>query len=192
MRFAAAWVLLAVLPAFAPAQSLGDAARKEQERRRRVVAAGEKARVITDSELNAGRATPSAKAAEGAAATGSAKHKSNVDTAPESAAGSPPSDGQASDDNSRLAQEDLWRQRMQEARNRVEQARRRHEYLSTLVMVPGKYYVDADDRRPVITSTEQLQQLTAAALADVKAAEQAQDELEERARRAGVPPGWLR
>jgi hypothetical protein len=44
----------------------------------------------------------------------------------------------------------------------------------------------------VITSIEQLQGKTAAAKKAVEAAERALVNLEEEARRAGVPPGWLR
>lgn len=192
MRFATtACVLLVLAPALASSQSLGEAARREQERRRRVEDAGQKARVITEGELNAGRtAPPAATKDEGAVARvpegdeGAAREEDGGVFNPPSAARFPAGDP-------RRDQEDMWRQRMQEARNRVEHARRRHEALSELTMVPGKIYYD-ENHRAVITSVEQLQQLTAEALADVKAAEQAVEDLEESARRAGVPPGWLR
>jgi hypothetical protein len=60
-----------------------------------------------------------------------------------------------------------------------------------LNLVPG--YVYQDDRgRTVIGSVEELQKLTAAAKAELDAAEKAKEDLFEEARRANVPPGWLR
>jgi hypothetical protein len=44
----------------------------------------------------------------------------------------------------------------------------------------------------VIGSIEQLQGLTARAKADLDEAQEALDDLLQQARRAGVPPGWLR
>jgi hypothetical protein len=187
MRVTAACVVLALVPAPAPAQSLGDAARREHARRRRVEASGDKARVITESELSAGRTASAAAPKADATRPSAVEDESALRDESEDGSAAPPSD-----DAGRRDQEDMWRGRMLEARNSVEFARRRHEYLSTLVMVPGKYYVDEESGRAVITSTEQLQQLTAEALADRHAAEQALADLEERARRAGVPPGWLR
>jgi len=58
-------------------------------------------------------------------------------------------------------------------------------------LVPGYEYQDGKGRT-VIGSVEELQRMTAAAKAELDAAEKALADLRERARRAGVPPGWLR
>ncbi|HEY6554674.1 MAG TPA: hypothetical protein VI669_15055, partial [Vicinamibacteria bacterium] len=87
--------------------------------------------------------------------------------------------------------EAAWRERIVEARSRIEAARKDYEYWSGYTMVVGDIFVDEQDR-PVITSIEQLQGKTAAAKKAVEAAEKALVNLEEEARKAGVPPGWLR
>ena len=58
-------------------------------------------------------------------------------------------------------------------------------------LVPGYEYVDSSGRT-VIRSIEELQGLTARAKAEREAAEKALEDLLEEARRANVPPGWLR
>lgn len=91
----------------------------------------------------------------------------------------------------RVRAEEMWRTRVAEARAEVDRARRAHETLSGMNLVPGYEYVDAKGRT-VIGSVGELQQLTAAAKARRDAAEKALDDLLEQARRANVPPGWLR
>jgi hypothetical protein len=80
---------------------------------------------------------------------------------------------------------------MAQAQARRERARKTYEGLTRMYLVNGEYYVDARGRT-VIGSVEQLQRLTARAKAELEAAEKAVETLEEQARRAGVPPGWLR
>jgi hypothetical protein len=57
--------------------------------------------------------------------------------------------------------------------------------------VPGYEYVD-DKGGPVVRTIEELRSPTAAAKARCDAAQAARDQLLEEARRARVPPGWLR
>lgn len=190
MRVPAACMLLALAlaPALAAGQSLGDAARREQERRRQLEAAGAKAHVITDSELSTGR--PAAEAPRESQAEPA--RPADDGAAPAQEGGfNPPSAARGSESDDARGQEDEWRARVRDARNRIERARRRHDFFTGLTMVPGKTYYD-ESGRAVITSIEQLQQLTAEALRDLQAAEQELTDLEETARRAGVPPGWLR
>ena len=80
---------------------------------------------------------------------------------------------------------------MATATQRVQDARKEYEYWNSYTMVPGELLVDDKDR-PVITSIEQLQGKTAVAKKALEAAEKALANLEEEARKAGVPPGWLR
>ncbi len=58
-------------------------------------------------------------------------------------------------------------------------------------MVPGDIMVDEKDR-PVITTVEKLQGMTIAAKKAWDAAQKGLANLEEEARKAGVPPVWLR
>jgi hypothetical protein len=78
-----------------------------------------------------------------------------------------------------------------EARQKVDAARKKHDALASLNLVPGYEYVDASGRT-LIGSVGQLQALTARAKADLEAAERELEDLLEAARRANVPPGWLR
>ncbi len=87
--------------------------------------------------------------------------------------------------------ETAWRGRFAEARRRAESARKEYDFWNGYTMVPGEILVDEKDR-PVITSIGQLQGKTAAAKRALEAAEKALGNLEEDARKAGVPPGWLR
>ncbi len=60
-----------------------------------------------------------------------------------------------------------------------------------LNLVPGMRYVD-EKGQTVIGSVRELQGLTRRARAELAAAEKALEDLHDEARRAGVPPGWLR
>jgi aspartate/tyrosine/aromatic aminotransferase len=73
----------------------------------------------------------------------------------------------------------------------LEEARKRRELLSKLHLTTGAYYVD-ENNQPVITSVEQLQGMVAQSQAELDAASEALRQLREDARRAGVPPGWIR
>ena len=80
---------------------------------------------------------------------------------------------------------------MADAKARIEAARKKHQAMASLTLVPGYEYVD-DRGRTAIRDVEHLQALTAQAKAELDATEKALEDLLEEARRAGVPPGWLR
>lgn len=179
----AATVAVLAMPATAPAQGLGDAAKKEKERRARSPAP--KGRTYTQEEL--AKLPPVA---------------NEPGPAPEGAPPAPPStvpaadpaaDAQAVDEEAerRAEAEEIWRARVAEARQKVEAARKKHNTLASLNLVPGYEYVDASGRT-VIGSVGQLQALTARAKGDLEAAEEELEDLLEAARRANLPPGWLR
>jgi type IV secretory pathway VirB10-like protein len=181
------WVVAAallVLPHLAGAQGLGDASKKEKDRREQGKAP--KAKTYTQDEL-----ATLPPVANDPSATAS-------DSAPPPAVGSGapifPSDraplGGASGDKAR-GTEAQWRTRVARAQARVDQARKAHETLAGMNLVPGYEYVDKTGRT-VIHSIEDLQKLTARAKAELDAAEKAVADLLEDARREGVPPGWLR
>jgi hypothetical protein len=177
------WLLLALaLPALATAQGLGDAAKKEKARRKTADPATG-TRTYTETDL---KGLPPI-ANEGDKTTGAA----------DGATGSAPGPAEATDrpasgeDALRARDEQMWRDRLAKADARLEAARRAHETLSSLSLVPGYVYQDAHGRT-VIGSVEQLQQMTARAKADLDAAQKAREDLLEEARRANVPPGWLR
>lgn len=173
------------------AQSLGDVARKEKERRERNKASGVEVREFAEGEIfededeSADDETSEPEEAE-TAEGGPAERR--IDLSLESDADAERRDREGRD---RRRSESEWRARMQEARARVTRARARKEALSGLHLAQGESYVDAQGRT-VVASLEHLRELVREADEELAAAEKALVDLREQARRAGVPPGWLR
>ena len=180
-RMAIVFVLLA-LPVGAGDESMGDAARKARERREKNAKEGVKAHSYTQDDVK--KAPPLANdPSKPPASSGSSSSSASRPTSGGSSSASGSSSGGQS--------ESAWRGRLAEARQHVETARKEYEYWSGYTMVPGEILVDEKDR-PVITTIEQLQGRTAAAKKSLEGAEKALANLEEEARKASVPPGWLR
>ena len=185
-----------LVPGLVLAQSLGDAARKEAERRKKTEASGEKPRVIGESDLQEANEEREREAEE------------PVDSlsAPQAEA-SPPPKGKRPQARStpsatntaqldreraqREREEQTWRRRWADANRRLEQARARYESIKDVYLPPGQYLVDRNGR-VTIRSPEQLQRMVAEAKAEFDSAQKALDDLTEEARHEGVPPGWLR
>ena len=178
MRVTRKALLVLLIPALAAAQSLGDAAQKEKERRKKIQHSGTASPVITDDELksNHGTLANDPKAAPAASPQASPK--------PGAAAPTPASVDPRRDEES-------WRSRVAEAQVRIDDAKKRYDMLNGLSLVGGEYYVD-ENGKPLITSLEQLRKLIAQAKAQMDAAQNALDGLLESARQQNVPPGWLR
>ena len=172
-------LVLLLFPALVLGQSLGDVAREEKERREGNRERGEKAQLVI-GDIGAGENGDAPRPAL-VGSTSTATPTSPRDVA------SPP----VSVEGDRAQQEMEWRRRNSEARERLKQARKSHALLSKLHLTTGTYYVDLNNE-PAITSVEQLQGMVARAQAELDAATQALSQLREDARRAGVPPGWIR
>ncbi len=176
MRSSGAVILFVALPALVAGQSMGDAARKERERRERIREAGASGRTVTEEELasnkgslaNDPKAAP-AKVSEG----GNTKSRPTARTA---------SDARG---------EEYWRRRVAQARGEVERAQRRHDAFQRMIHLgqPGEY--DENGRR-VIYSIYQMKEMADAAAAELAARQKALEHLLEDARRSGALPGWLR
>lgn len=157
------------------AQSLADVAKKEEERRKTVKEPG---KVYTNKELGslpASTPAPSPPAkpagAEAAKETGKPEDKE------------PPKD------------QAYWAARMNELRTRLQRDETYVEALQTRVSSLSADFVNRDDpaQRAVIANDRQkavaeLERLKT----QIEGTKKAIAELEEEARRAGVPPGWLR
>jgi hypothetical protein len=183
MLFVVASGLLA-LPPVTGAQGLGDASKKEKERRDQGKAP--KAKTYKQEEL----ATLPPVANE----PGQTASDSTPPPVVESAAPIFPSErapAADSEENARRGQETQWHGSVTRAQARVERARKEYEARAALNLVPGYRYVDKNGRT-LVGSVEELQKLTAQAKTELDAAERALAELLERARRENVPPGWLR
>jgi hypothetical protein len=182
-------VTLALLPAVCLAQSLGSAAEKEKERRKKNQDAGVKARTVTDADLKASHPADAAPPDTPPSASRPVPASDAADAAPAISLLPPPPDDRES--QQRAALEAQWRARMAPARARLEKAKKSYDTLSKMSLVYGEEYVD-DNGRTVVSSAEELQRLTARAKAELDAAQKNVDDLEEKARRENVPPGWLR
>jgi hypothetical protein len=177
-----------VLPEVAAAQGLGDASKKEKARREQTKAPN--AKTYTQDELatlppvaNEPAPTTGEEAPPAAGTSGRSGARAVAPFFPEETSAEP--------EGSTRGDEALWRTNVAQARARVDRARASHQRLAGLNLVPGYEYQD-ESGRTVIGSVEQLQGLTASAKRELDAAEKALADLLEEARRAGVPPGWLR
>jgi hypothetical protein len=187
----AVWCLLVALSAppaaAAQQQSLADVARKEEARRKKVKAPG---KVYTNKDVKAANGLPSSPAAETAApAPGGAQA-----TAPAAPAGQQ-AEAPADESEQRADDEQRWRQRMTDARGALERSRMFAEALQSRINALTRDFYARDDpaQRGVVEADRQK---AIAELGRVESEIQQQikaiADLEEEARRAGVPPGWLR
>ena len=172
-------VALAVaLAAPASAQSLGDLAKKEEARRKAIKSPG---KVLTgDSIRSVPAPAPTAPASPppaGAPATASAateKPKPEVD---------------------RKAQELAWRQRIQAARDALQRSQMFAEALQSRINGLTADFTSRDDpAQRAVVATDRQKALAELDRVKNEVAQQtkAVADIQEEARRAGVPPGWLR
>jgi hypothetical protein len=166
------------------AQSLGDVARKEEERRKSVKDPG---KVYTNKDLSTSPASsapaPSASEATPAAAGASPKPAS------------PPAAGDKPAEAAPVKDQTYWSNRMKGLREQLERDETYVAALQNRVSSLTADFVNRDDpaQRATIGADRQkaaseLERLTK----QIEAGKKAIADLEEEARRAGVPPGWLR
>jgi len=179
-RFLGALVILVAVAGTAGAQSLADVARKEEARRKDVK---KPSRVITNKDLKA-----SDNVAPPAPAEGQAPAPAPADNADKTDDGQPKADAPASD-------EQVWRQKMADARTALE---RSESYLDALQSKINSLWAEFTSRDNYV-ERERIEADRKKALAEydrVKAEvedhKKAITDLEDQARRANVPPGWLR
>jgi hypothetical protein len=180
-------VFLMTLPALAVGQSLGDAAKKERERRAKLRESGTSAKTVTEEELasNKGKLANDPKARPATAEAGESARRTQQGTA------TPPRQV-APQPNQFSNPEAYWRDRVAAARGRVEQAEERKLALERMIRFGQPAEDDATNPTRTIYSMYQMKAMADAAEAELKAAQATlEDELTE-ARRAGALPGWLR
>jgi len=104
-----------------------------------------------------------------------------------------PDDSESLEEDSRDRKRDEaeWRSRFAEARERVSIAREQKAIWDGVHYVEGIKLVD-ENGNIVVDSLDDLRRFVAEANQEVNDAEGALKNLQEQARRAGVPPGWLR
>lgn len=188
-------LLVAVLfiPILASAQSLGSVAKKERERREKNKAKGVSSHQYTEKEVFGEKEKEKSEAGESDGPGEAAPDASDDSSVLPDPVPATKMDQRDPDEESRERHrsEVEWRARMQQAREQVSAAREQVRILSDLYLAQGERYVD-ENGRTVVSSPGQLQRLTQRAKEQLAAAEKALKDLQEEARRAGVPPGWLR
>ena len=182
-----------LLTAAVQAQSLADVAKKEEERRK---ANPEATKVYTNKDLNAAPApstpaggTKDTKDTKDARDAKDAKGPKDTKDAQDSKA--------ANDANGKEPAKDkaYWSGRLKKLQDQVEQNQTLVDAMQTRINALSTDFVNRDDpaQRSVI---ERDRQKALSELARLKQAvvdgKKAIVDLEEEARRAGVPPGWLR
>ena len=167
------------LPSLALGQSMAEAARKEAERREKNKKAGIKAKSYSDQDL------PSSSQPAPSPDPGAAAPAATAEVSPAS------SEGVVDESEQRRVAEANWRRRLAQLTVRRDEAKAAYDELSKLSMVEGEMFVD-EQNRPVIVNLDDLRAKLAKAKAAWDAAEKAIENLHEEARRASVPPGWLR
>jgi hypothetical protein len=195
MNYLCFWavVLLAAVPTTSAAQGLADVARAEQERRK---AAPKATKVYTNDDLRADTRArepiPSVPAGSPPppAGTPAGAPAATAPGAPASAAATP---AEAPAEPKR--DEEYWRNRITAAREQLERNRLFAEALQSRINALSTDFVNRDDpaQRALIAEDRQT---ALAGLARVEneilGITKTIADIEEEARRAGVPPGWLR
>jgi hypothetical protein len=175
------------LASAAAAQTLADVARKEEQRRKTVKKAD---RVYTNKDLHQTERAPAAEGqpAQPAAATPPAGQPSTESTEPKDAEKTP-----AEDDTAKTREE--WQSQIAQGRADLDRSRMFAEALQTRTNSLWADFTARDDpaqraaieveRKKTIAEMDRVK-------AEIEAKTKALADLEEQARRAGVPPGWLR
>ena len=183
-RAAAAVALLIVLPALAVSQSLGEAAKKERERRDKLRQAGVSTKTLTKDDVAASKGQLANDPNEPGATAGlpAAGDREGAASGPVSAVREPVPPAQG---------EEYWRGRVGAARGRLAQAQERHDFMQAVLRRGQPATYDENGKR-VMYSLQQLKVKADAAAAALAAALKALDDTLEDGRRAGALPGWLR
>lgn len=195
MRSAVLCIVFCVLvgvsaPLVAAPQSLADVARKEEARRKKVKKPG---KVYTNKDVKPAEGLPP-ESPPAPAAPGAEGARPGAPDAP-SEGQQPQTPGAPDESEQRADDEQRWRQRMADARAELERSRMFAEALQSRINALTTDFTARDDpaQRAVIETDRQK---AIAQLGRVQSEIQQQiraiADLEEEARRAGVPPGWLR
>ncbi|HMF93876.1 MAG TPA: hypothetical protein VKE96_06260 [Vicinamibacterales bacterium] len=168
------------------AQSLADLAKKEEERRKTV---SQPAKVYTNKDLTP--VPPGAPVPPPPAATGDAKAGDATDAASQKPAAADKDKG----DKSEKKDQAYWSKKLNELQQQLEHDQSFADALQVKINALTTDFVNRDD--PVQRSRiEQERNKSLAELTRLKKAviddNKAIADLQEEARRAGVPPGWLR
>ena len=188
VRLFSAVGLVTAIAATAAAQSgsLGDLARQEAARRKAVKSSG---KVLTNDSVTTIRSSSPAPTSAPPAATASGS------AAPTVQADAKKPEDKPKPDVDRKTQETAWRQRIQGARAALQRSQMFADALQSQINGlttdftsrddPAQRAVIADNRQKALAELDRVKN-------EIAQQTKAISEIQEEARRAGVPPGWLR
>ena len=192
--FQTACLLLVCLsvPLVSAGQSLGNVAKKERERRDRNKKEGVAAREFSEEEVFGEKE-------EEKAPEGEAGEETESSDGPSDEAVIPGVDQKLDEDGDKFERESRerkrseadWRSKASNARARIADARKAVQFFEELYLPPNGRYVDVNGNT-VIESVDHLQRLMREAKEELAAAELDWKEIQDEARRTGIPPGWIR
>ena len=185
--------VLACVPAAAQTD-LGAAAAKERERRKALAATASPPPAFTNDDLASEKQAAKDAAKEGASAKDGGKPGEKPKPKPQPAP-TPLPTATTDDSADRRAQEVGWRTRAQRARQVVAQTAARVTALEQQIARVAGDTMASTDTNQILRLQTQRQSLEAQLNDAREASKTAQEQLadvEEEARRAGVPPGWIR
>jgi len=179
LRFSFVLTLVLACAAPAGAQSLADVARREEARRKQVK---KPSRVITNKDLRPSETPPPPPPAA-------------PQPQPPAADAATPAEPEVSEEEKRKKDEEMWRQRMADARQAFERSRMYLDALQSKINALWADFTARDDpaeRGKIQTERQKALAEFDRVKAEIAANKKAIDDLEEEARKAGVPAGWLR
>jgi hypothetical protein len=179
LRLSFALMLALACAASATAQSLADVARREEARRKQVK---KPSRVLTNKDLRPSEVPPTPPPAATPAQT----------PTPE---GATSAEAEVSEEEKRQKDEQTWRQRMTDARQALERSQMYLDALKSKINALWADFIARDDpaqRGKIQTERQKALAEFDRVKGEIEANKKAIDDLEDEARRAGVPAGWLR
>ena len=163
------------------AQSLADVARREEARRKHVK---KPSRVLTNKDLRQSETPPPPPAIPPPA-----------EAQPSKPEGGAPAEAEVSDEEKRQKDEQTWRQRSTDAHQALERSQMYLDALQSKINALWADFTARDDpaqRGKIQTERQKALGEFERVKTEIEANRKAIDDLEEEARRAGVPAGWLR
>ena len=188
-----AGVLVLVCVATVQAQSLADLARREEARRKTVTTSS---KVYTNETLGPERG-PAGSVAEAAPVPGLSESPTEPSTPPdgEPAGDEPAAEGEQEPTEGAVATEAEWRQRLTDAREAGSRAQILADALQSRINVLAADFVNRDDpaqRSVVAADRDKALAELARVTEEIEQHREMVTEIQEEARRAGVPAGWVR
>ena len=170
---------------------LAEVARKEAERRKGIT---DTKKVITTKDLPESARKPKTASESGTAAPSTARPEQAVGAQP--AEGQKPAEAQKPAGNATPAQdENYWRGRITSARESLRRNEAFAEALQSRINALTTDFVNRDNpiqRQQIGEDRQKALDELARLKSDIEAGRRSIADIEEEARKAGVPPGWLR